>query len=327
MRRVGPRRGTVSPAAATLARPRGARSVDERAADADRLRRVKANRSVPTSAVIPEVPYPDVRAAASWLAGAFGFRERLRIGGHRVQMTFGDGALVVVEGGSDSPRCRTLVRVPSADAHHERARAFGARIARAPETFPYGERQYAAEDLEGHSWTFSESVADVAPADWGGELVGDEPSATRLDTGVPVFTLPEVVKTPEARRAGPRTSDPRDEPSPFCHIVVPAPDLERARGFYESVFAWRVKAGVPGETYWFFESGNVGGALDRRARPSPGSVVLVLRVADIDACLARVAEHGGTVLRAKSRIGEASSGFDAYFRDPNGNDLGVFAES
>lgn len=253
---------------------------------------MKANRSVPSSAVIPEVPYPDVRAAAPWLAGAFGFRERLRIGGHRVQMTFEDGALVLVEGAGDAPRCRTLVRVPSADAHHERAKAFGARILREPETFPYGERQYAVEDLAGHVWTFSESVADVAPSDWGGELVGE----------------PLV-------------------PSPFCHVVIPAPDLERARAFYEGVFGWRVKAREPGETYWFFESGNVGGALDGRARPAPGSVVLVLRVDDIDASLARVVERGGTILRAKSRIGEASSGFDATFRDPNGNDLGVFAEA
>jgi hypothetical protein len=30
------------------------------------------------------------------------------------------------------------------------------------------ERQYHAEDLGGHQWTFSESIADVAPEEWGG---------------------------------------------------------------------------------------------------------------------------------------------------------------
>jgi uncharacterized glyoxalase superfamily protein PhnB len=32
----------------------------------------------------------------------------------------------------------------------------------------YGERQYSAEDPWGHRWTFSQTVADVDPRDWGG---------------------------------------------------------------------------------------------------------------------------------------------------------------
>ena len=31
-----------------------------------------------------------------------------------------------------------------------------------------GERGYTAEDLGGHRWTFSQSIADVAPESWGG---------------------------------------------------------------------------------------------------------------------------------------------------------------
>jgi hypothetical protein len=30
------------------------------------------------------------------------------------------------------------------------------------------ERQYTAEDLGGHRWTFAQSIADVAPEEWGG---------------------------------------------------------------------------------------------------------------------------------------------------------------
>ncbi|MGO9885060.1 MAG: glyoxalase, partial [Solirubrobacteraceae bacterium] len=37
-----------------------------------------------------------------------------------------------------------------------------------PTDFPYGERQYNAIDLGGHHWTFSQSIADVAPEQWGG---------------------------------------------------------------------------------------------------------------------------------------------------------------
>jgi uncharacterized glyoxalase superfamily protein PhnB len=67
-----------------------------------------------------------------------------------------------------------VVRVEDANAHCERARSNGARIVMEPTDFPYGERQYEAEDPAGHRWTFSETLADVDPADWGGILVSPE---------------------------------------------------------------------------------------------------------------------------------------------------------
>ncbi len=60
------------------------------------------------------------------------------------------------------------IRVEDADAHCRRATDHGAQITQEPTTQPYGERQYIAEDLAGHSWTFSQSVADVPPEAWGG---------------------------------------------------------------------------------------------------------------------------------------------------------------
>ncbi len=60
-----------------------------------------------------------------------------------------------------------LVHVDDADRHHERAIKAGARILQPPTDFPYGERQYSAEDLGGHLWTFSQSIADVDPVSWG----------------------------------------------------------------------------------------------------------------------------------------------------------------
>ena len=35
-------------------------------------------------------------------------------------------------------------------------------------------RQYTAEDLAGHQWTFSQTLDDVAPEAWGGILVTHE---------------------------------------------------------------------------------------------------------------------------------------------------------
>ena len=61
-----------------------------------------------------------------------------------------------------------MVRVDDVDRHHERAKQRGARIARPPADYPYGERQYTAEDFAGRRWTVSQSIADVAPEEWGG---------------------------------------------------------------------------------------------------------------------------------------------------------------
>jgi predicted enzyme related to lactoylglutathione lyase len=33
--------------------------------------------------------------------------------------------------------------------------------------------------------------------------------------------------------------------SPFCHVVIPAPDLAKAKAFYEAIFGWRVQANFP----------------------------------------------------------------------------------
>jgi uncharacterized glyoxalase superfamily protein PhnB len=130
------------------------------------------NRSIPDIPVIPVLSYGDVPAAAAWLCRAFGFAERLRIGAHRVQLTFGAGAVVAAEGdGTPAGGHSVMVRVDDVDAHCRRAAAEGARIVQPPATHPYGERQYTALDVGGHRWTFTQSVADSDPADWGGVLV------------------------------------------------------------------------------------------------------------------------------------------------------------
>lgn len=142
---------------------------------------------MPPSVVIPVLGYHDVREAVAWLCRSFGFVERLRIGNHRAQLSFGDGAVVVAEmrrdPGSSSPEASNsrplsagwfghsvMARVADIDKHYEHAKRSGARIVSPPTDYPYGERQYTAEDLEGRQWTFSQTIADVDPIDWGGAL-------------------------------------------------------------------------------------------------------------------------------------------------------------
>jgi uncharacterized glyoxalase superfamily protein PhnB len=130
---------------------------------------------MPTSTIIPVIGYADILAAAKWLEDAFGFQPRLQIGDHRTQLSVGDGAIVIRKDESpQSPGARhvsVMVRVAGIEAHLARARSRGACIIEELEEFPYGERQYSCLDLAGFCWTFSESIADVDPQAWGGELL------------------------------------------------------------------------------------------------------------------------------------------------------------
>ena len=140
---------------------------------------MRTNRSIPSARVIPVLVYPNVREAVDWLSNAFGFTERVRIGeDHRSQLAVGDGAVIIAGVRHDQrpPSAgevthQVMVRVQDATAHCERARSNGATILMEPTDFEYGERQYAAEDHAGHRWTFSETLRDVAPEEWGGTSV------------------------------------------------------------------------------------------------------------------------------------------------------------
>jgi uncharacterized glyoxalase superfamily protein PhnB len=140
---------------------------------------VLANRSVPSSTVIPELVYDDVEGAVEWLCRAFGFSVRWQAGDHRAQLHVGDGAVVVrdrpldVDAGAPVPgACSSiLVRVEDVDALHARVLRHAARVVREPRDHAYGERQFTVADLAGHRWTFTQSIADVAPEEWGGVSV------------------------------------------------------------------------------------------------------------------------------------------------------------
>jgi uncharacterized glyoxalase superfamily protein PhnB len=138
------------------------------------------NRSAPKSAIVPVLIYEDVGKAIEWLRGAFGFTERLHAGepsgkiGH-AQISFGDGDVML---GSQRPGFRpprpnevshmVHVKVDDVDQHFAQATKFGAKIVNPLSSHPYGERQYTAQDIGGHWWTFSQTIADIDPATWGG---------------------------------------------------------------------------------------------------------------------------------------------------------------
>ncbi len=147
------------------------------------------NRSRPPKTIVPVLIHEDVDKAVDWLCGAFGFTERLHAAGPdgkitHAQLTIGEGAVMLgvqrvgqrFASPDDAefrpPRPDEVsqyisVHVDNVDQHFEHANQFGARILTPPADHSFGERQYTAEDLAGQRWTFSQSVAEVAPEVWG----------------------------------------------------------------------------------------------------------------------------------------------------------------
>ena len=133
---------------------------------------MRAKRSAQVSSVMPVLSYPDAAAASEWLCAAFGFRQRFRVGDHRAQLVYGNGAVIVTEGKVQPSEVQ--VRVDDLAAHHDHARAHGAQVVRAPNDGPHGGRQYTAVDPGGHRWTFSQTSAQGDPHSEGGARSDDD---------------------------------------------------------------------------------------------------------------------------------------------------------
>lgn len=125
------------------------------------------NRSMPSDVLIPVIGYPSVPEAVTWLTAAFGFELRWQVATHRAQLAVGPTAAIAIVASEATPGGdHVMVRVEDIEAHRARAKAAGAGVTDIG-AFPYGERQYTATDFAGRTWVFTESVADVAPGDWG----------------------------------------------------------------------------------------------------------------------------------------------------------------
>ncbi len=120
--------------------------------------------------VIPVLVYEDLAAAHDFLVEAFGFLSggvQRDDSGQAVHAEVSAGATTfwlhrsVTEFELAAPRALGAasvgfsVQLDDVDAHYTQARAKGARIDSQPTDQPYGLREYAARDPEGHRWWFS----------------------------------------------------------------------------------------------------------------------------------------------------------------------------
>lgn len=117
------------------------------------------------------------------------------------------------------------------------------------------------------------------------------------------------------------------------HFEIPFDDGARARGFYKEAFGWNVQE-LPEMGYTMVASGPTsdqgmpnepgfinGGMLARADGPSSGPVVTV-DVDSIDDALRKIEKLGGATVVDKQPV--ADMGFAAYFKDPEGNLMGLW---
>jgi uncharacterized protein len=116
------------------------------------------------------------------------------------------------------------------------------------------------------------------------------------------------------------------------HFEITADSPERAKKFYEQVFGWKI-ASAPGMDYHMVMTGEVdenrmhkekgvinGGMMKRM--PEIRNPVITIAVASIDESLKKLSTMGGKVVKGKSKVGDM--GHSAYFRDTEGNILGLW---
>ncbi len=115
------------------------------------------------------------------------------------------------------------------------------------------------------------------------------------------------------------------------HFEIPFEDQERASAFYSEVFGWQLMA-LPEMGYVLAttgpsdqgppsEPGFINGGMLERGQPVGGPVI-VIDVEDIEAALGSVEGLGGTTVSTKQAVGDM--GFSAYFKDSEGNLLGLW---
>ncbi|TQJ52025.1 VOC family protein [Phycicoccus sp. SLBN-51] len=115
------------------------------------------------------------------------------------------------------------------------------------------------------------------------------------------------------------------------HFELPFDDGARARSFYSELFGWQMED-VPGMDYSLVMTGPVGeqgstepgyinGGMTERGGPVERPV-LTIDVDDIDATLEEVAKRGGSTVVGRQPVGPM--GWTAYFRDPEGNVMGLW---
>ncbi len=117
------------------------------------------------------------------------------------------------------------------------------------------------------------------------------------------------------------------------HFEIPADDRERAQTFYSDAFGWNIQY-MPEMEYSALMTtdsdeqgmpttpGAINGGLAKRSAPMSEQPTITIGVDDIDKALEKVSSAGGSAVGEKIQV--ADMGWAAYFKDSEGNVIGLW---
>ncbi|MGA8663968.1 MAG: VOC family protein [Thermoplasmata archaeon] len=118
------------------------------------------------------------------------------------------------------------------------------------------------------------------------------------------------------------------------HFEIPADDTERARKFYSKTFGWGLTP-APGMDYTMVSTGEVdeqrmpkgpgyiGGGIGKREGHLTHPVITIV-VDEITSAEKTIEKNGGKILQRKQPIGDGAMGWTGYFKDSEGNVVGLY---
>ena len=106
------------------------------------------------------------------------------------------------------------------------------------------------------------------------------------------------------------------------YVEFPGADLSEIKRFYGEAFGWTVQDYGP--AYVAFEGAGLDGGFDADRAEAVAKPMVVLFARDLEAMLERVRTAGGVITRP---ILSFPGGRRFHFRDPSGNELGVWSET
>ena len=113
----------------------------------------------------------------------------------------------------------------------------------------------------------------------------------------------------------------------IVHFEIPADDLQRAKGFYEGLFGWKIEK-MPGpQDYWMISTTNeqgetgIGGGLMGKHHPEHRPTNYI-DVPSLDEYTAKTEQLGGKVVMPKTPV--PGMGYFAVCVDTEGNCLGLW---
>ena len=126
---------------------------------------------------------------------------------------------------------------------------------------------------------------------------------------------------------------------PIVHFELPVDDLERARGFYGSIFGWKLQdwpmpdgskyigvhtTPIDEKTRQPLKPGAINGGMLMR-NENVQAPIFAIHVSSVDEKVKMVEKAGGKVVMPKMDM--MGMGFYAYVQDPEGNVIGLWEDA